>query len=107
MAARLTAIDNAMNALSVSIGALNKRGDDIAAKANEAQQSAAAAEKAVADLRDSVQHRRQERRRAAARSRAQLDALQQQVAALEQSLKTRARPDRQNAGHRQGRRGLR
>ncbi len=85
-AARLTAIDNAMNALSVSIGKLSKRSEDIAAKANDAQASAAKAEKAVADLRDSVQHAA----KAAAPTvdPAKLDALQQQVSALEQSLKT-------------------
>jgi hypothetical protein len=85
-AARLTAIDNAMNALGVSIGKLGKRGEEIAAKANDAQASAAKAEKAVGDLRDSVQHAA----KAAAPSAdpAKLDALQQQVSALEQSLKS-------------------
>ncbi len=82
--ARLTAIDNAMNALSAGIGALNKRSDTIAAEAHEAQASAAKAEKAVGDLRDSVQHAAKEA--SAAVDPAQLDALQKHVAALEQSL---------------------
>ena len=85
-AARLTAIDNAMNALSAGIGKVSKRSEDIAATANAAQAAAAKAEKAVADLRDSVQHAAN----AAAPTvdPAKLDALQQQVSALEQSLKT-------------------
>ena len=85
-AARLTAIDNAMNALSAGIGKVSKRSEDIAATANAAQASAAKAEKAVADLRDSMQHAAS----AAAPTvdPAKLDALQQQVGALEQSLKT-------------------
>ena len=86
MAARLKAIDNAMNALSVSIGSLTKRSDDIAAKADQAQQSAAKAEKAVADLHDSVQNAA--KAATAAVEPGALDALQKQVAALEQSLKT-------------------
>ncbi len=86
MAARLKAIDNAMNALSVSIGLLTKRGDDIAAKAEQAQQSAAKAEKAVADLHDSVQNAA--KAATAAVEPGALDALQKQVAALGQSLKT-------------------
>ena len=82
--ARLTAIDNAMNALSVGIGALNKRSDTIAAEAHEAQASAVKTEKAVGDLRDSLQHAAKEV--TAAVAPAQLDALQKKVAALGQSL---------------------
>lgn len=86
MAARVIAIDNAMNALSAEIGKLAKRGDTIAATASQAQQSAVTAEKAVSDLRDSVQHATQQA--SAAVDAAQLDALRKQVTALEQSLQT-------------------
>jgi hypothetical protein len=86
LAARLTAVDHAMDSLSTEIGKLNTRADTIAATANKAQQSAAKAEKDVSDLRDSVQHAANTA--SAATSPGQLDALQKQVAALEQSLKT-------------------
>jgi hypothetical protein len=87
MAARLTAIDNAMNALSVSIGALNKRSDDIAAKAVQAQEHAAAADKAMTELRASVQ----DAAKNPVIAPAELNAVQKRVAALEESVKaTRA-----------------
>ena len=83
MAARLTAVDNAMNALSVGIGALNKRNDDIAAKAAQAQEHAAAADKAMTELRASVQ----DAAKNPAIAPAELDAVQKRVAALEESVK--------------------
>jgi hypothetical protein len=84
MAARLTAIDNAMNALSVSIGALNKRSDDIAAKAAQAQEHAVAADKAMTELRASVQ----DAAKNPVIAPAELNAVQKRVAALEESVKT-------------------
>jgi hypothetical protein len=85
VAARLAAADNAMKSLGVALAALNTRSDTIAAQADKAQQSAAAAEKAVADLRDSVQHAAQ---RASTADTGELAALQKRVAALEESVKS-------------------
>ncbi len=99
MAARLTAIDKAMNALNVSIGSVAKRADDLAGKveqtqktAGQAQQNAAAAQKAVADLRDSVQSAAKQASGAAdpahvAALQKKLDDLQAQVGGLDRSLK--------------------
>lgn len=86
VAARLAAADNAMKSLGVALAALNTRGDLIAAMANKAQQSAAAAEQAVAALRDSVQRAAQQA--SAAVDSGQLDALQKRLAALEESVKS-------------------
>jgi hypothetical protein len=61
------------------------RSDLIAAQARKAQQSAEAAEKAVADLRDSVQRAAQQA--PAAIDTGALAALQKRVAALEESVK--------------------
>jgi len=85
MGARLTAIDNAMNALSVSLASLNKRSDDIAARAAQAEQQAAAAAKTVSALRDSVQTAGNA---SPGMDPAVLEALQKRVAALEQSVKS-------------------
>jgi len=85
VAERLTAADNAMKSLGIALAALNKRNDDAAANATQASERAAAAEKAVADLRDSVQSAKQQA--ATAVDAGQLAAVQQRVAALEQSVK--------------------
>jgi hypothetical protein len=84
VAERLAAADNAMKSLGVALIALNKRSDDIAAKAAQAQEHAAAAEKTVNDLRDSVQNAKREP--SAAVDAAALDALQKRLVALEQSV---------------------
>ena len=87
---RLAAADNAMKALGVALAALNKRSDDIAVAATQARERAEVAEKAVTDLRASVQD--------AAKSAApgispvEREALQKRMAALEQSAKS-ARDD--------------
>jgi hypothetical protein len=86
MAARLNAVDHAMDSLSAEIGKLNKRSDEIASTAGQAQQNAATAEKAVSELRDSVEHAAQQA--SAAVDPAALEALRKQVAALAQSLKS-------------------
>jgi hypothetical protein len=82
VAARLAGADNAMKALGIALTALNKRSDDVAAEAAQAQQRAAAAEKAAGDLRASLA--------SAAKNPsidpAELDALQKRVAALEASV---------------------
>ena len=85
IADRLTAADSAMKSLGIALAALNKRNDDAAANAKQAEERAAAAEKAVSDLRDSVQSAKQQA--SAAVDTGQLAAVQQSVAALEQSMK--------------------
>lgn len=85
VAERLASVDNALKSLGIAVTAFNKRGDDIAAKAAQAARQAAAAEKAVSDLRDSVQNSRQDT--ASAVDTAALDALQQRVATVEQAVK--------------------
>jgi len=86
IAERVAAADNAMKSLGVALTALNRRSDDIAARATQAQEQAAAAEKAINDLRASVQSAGREASSAVAP--AQLDNLRQQVAGLEQSVKS-------------------
>jgi hypothetical protein len=83
VAERLTAADNAMKSLGIALAALNKRSDDLAAKASQAQETAAAAEKAVDDLRGRVQSAGQA---ASAIDSAALDALQKRVATAEQAV---------------------
>ncbi len=98
VAARLTAADNAMKSLGVALAALNKRSDDIAAKAAQAQEHAAAADKAVTDLRASVQ----DAAKTSARSRRPSSTLcKQRVAALEAIAQGCARATRQELGDRQ------
>jgi hypothetical protein len=87
---RLAAADNAMKALGVALAALNKHSDDIAATAVQARERAEAAEKAVTELRASVQD--VARNAATGISLVELDALQKRLAALEQSAKS-ARDD--------------
>jgi hypothetical protein len=85
VAERLAAVDGAMKSLGIALAAVNKRNDDAASDARQARERAAAAEKAVAELRDSVQHARQQA--ASAVDAGQLAAVQQRVAALEQAVK--------------------
>ncbi len=85
VAERLASADNALKSLGIAVTALNKRGDDVAAKAAQAEQQAAAADKAVSELRESVQNAKQAA--AGAVDTAALDALQQRVAAVEQAVK--------------------
>lgn len=86
IADRVAAADNAMKSLGVALTALNRRSDDIAAKAEQAQEQAAAAEKAVSDLRASVQTAT--RQASGAVEPGQLDEARQRIAALEQSVKS-------------------
>ncbi len=80
-AQRLGEIDSAVKSLSATVSALGKRGDDIAATASKAQQSAAAAEKAVNELKQDVA-----KGAATTVAPGELDALQKKVAALETEL---------------------
>ncbi len=85
IADRLTAADSAMKSLGIALAALNKRNDDAAANAQQAGERAAAAEKAVNELRDSVQSAKQQA--SSAVDAGQLAAVQQRIAALEQAVK--------------------
>jgi len=95
LADRLTAADSAMKSLGIALAALNKRNDDTAASAAQAGERAAAAEKAVGDLRDSVQSAKLQA--AAAVDAGQFAAVQQRVGALEQSVKDARAQIAQNA----------
>lgn len=85
LAERVTAADNAMKSLAPALAALTKRSDDIAANAAQARERAEAAEKAVAELRGSVQD--VSKTANAGISAAELDTLQKRIAVLEQSAK--------------------
>jgi hypothetical protein len=87
---RLTAAENATKTLGVAVTALNQRSDDVSTSAARAREQADAAEKAVTQLRASVQDAAKDA--SAAVAPAQLDALQQRLAALEQVSKA-ARED--------------
>ncbi|MGB6351645.1 MAG: hypothetical protein WBG10_16630 [Pseudolabrys sp.] len=82
---RLSATDNAMKSLGVVLTALNKRGDDVAANAADARTRADAAEKAVTELRNSVQDL--SKNTSAGLSPSDLDSMQKRLAALEQTTK--------------------
>jgi hypothetical protein len=84
---RLAAADNAMKSLGLALAALNRRSDDIAATTTAARERAESAEKAVAELRSSVQIAATA---SAGLSSADLDVLQKRIAALEQSTKAAA-----------------
>jgi len=87
---RVTATDNAIKALSAALSALNRRNDDITITTAQARERAEAAEKAVSELRASLQDAA--RSAAPGISASELDAVQKRVAALEQSART-ARDD--------------
>jgi hypothetical protein len=87
---RLAAAENAMKSLAVALTALNKRSDDVVANAAQARAQADAAEKAVTQLRGSVQDAAKDA--AATVAPGDVEALQQRIAALEQSAKS-ARDD--------------
>jgi len=82
---RLAAAESAMKVLGVAVTALNQRGDDASANATRAREQADAVEKAVTQLRGSVQDAAKDA--SAAVAPVQLDVLQQRLAALEQSGK--------------------
>lgn len=90
VAERLAAAENAMKSLGVALTALNQRSDDATANATRAREQADAAEKAVTQLRGSVQDVAKDASSAVVP--AQLDALTQRLTALEQTSKA-ARED--------------
>ncbi|MBS0533850.1 MAG: hypothetical protein JSR72_07305 [Proteobacteria bacterium] len=82
---RVAANDNAMKSLGVTLTALNRRYDELAASTKEAQARAETAEKAAADLRSDLQT--VSRAASAGASSADLAPLQQRIAALEDQSK--------------------
>jgi hypothetical protein len=86
VADRVVAADNALKALGLSLTAINRRGDETTAIAALARDRAEAAEKAVAELRNSIQETA--KNSAAGISAADLDVLQKKIAGLEQVAKT-------------------
>ena len=85
---RMAAADNALKALGLALTALNRRSDDTAANATLARDRAEAAEKAVTELRISVQDAA--KNASSGISSAELDGLQKRMTGLEQSNKTAA-----------------
>ena len=82
---RLSAADNAMKSLGVALTALTKRNDETAAGAAEARARADTAEKAVAQLRASIQDVK--KNTASGLSLAEVDVVEKRIAALEQGAK--------------------
>lgn len=76
---RLSAADHAMKSLGIALTALNKRNDEIAARAD-------ATEKAVTELRDGVQNLA--KNTSAGLSPADVETVQKRLAALEQAVKS-------------------
>jgi len=85
VADKLAAADKAMKSLGLALTALNQRTDTAAGNATDARKAADAAVKAVADLQTSIASSAASG--AAGVPRADLDALQQRVAALETQAK--------------------
>jgi hypothetical protein len=82
---RLSAADNAMKSLGTALTALARRHDETAAGAAEARARAEAAEKAVTQMRASIQD--VTRNTAGGLSPAEVDVVQKRIAALEQTAK--------------------
>ena len=85
---RVAAADNALKALGLALTALNRRSDVTAANATLARDRAEAAEKAMTELRISVQDAA--KNASTGISSAELDGLQKRMVGLEQSVKVAA-----------------
>jgi hypothetical protein len=83
---RLSAADNAMKSLGIALTALNKHSEEAAAGAADARGRADAAEKAVTQLRNSVQDLT--RNTSAGLSPADVDTVQKRLTALEQAIRS-------------------
>ena len=83
---RLSAADNAMKSLGIALTALAKHSEDAAAGAADARGRADAAEKAVTQLRNSVQDLT--RNSSAGLSPADVDTVEKRLTALEQAIKS-------------------
>jgi hypothetical protein len=82
---RLSAADTAMKSLGVALTALTKRSDEAAGTAADARARADASEKAMTELRNSVQDLG--RNASAGLSSADVDSVKKRIAALEQLVK--------------------
>jgi hypothetical protein len=82
---RLSAADNAMKSLGIALTALTKRSDEAAGTAADARTRADASEKAMTELRNSVQDL--SRNASAGLSPADVDSVKKRIAALEQVVK--------------------
>ncbi len=82
---RLSAADNALKSLGIALAAINKRNDEVAANAAETRARADASEKALTDLRNSVQDLT--KNSSAGLSPADVDTVQKRLAILEQVVK--------------------
>jgi len=82
---RLSAADNALKSLGIALTAINKRSDEVAANAAEARARADASDKALADLRNSVQDLT--KNSSAGLSPADVDSVQKRLTILEQVVK--------------------
>jgi hypothetical protein len=82
---RVADAENAMKSLGVALAALNRRSDENAAKTAQANAQAVAAEKAVIELRASLQDVSKTAKAGA--TSVVLESLQKRIAALEQSAK--------------------
>jgi hypothetical protein len=85
VAERLTAADNALKALGIALTALNRRTEDASANASQARERADAVATAVTQLQASVQDTAKSN--TAGVSPTALDAVQNRLAALEQSAR--------------------
>jgi hypothetical protein len=97
VADKLAAADNAMKSLGVALAALSHRTDDAAANTVDARKAADAAAKAVADLQASMKDAAANT--AAGVPRAEIEALQQRIAALENSAKAAREDIARNTGN--------
>jgi hypothetical protein len=82
---RLSAADNAMKSLGIALTALTKRSDEAVGTAADARTRADASEKAMTELRNSVQDL--SRNASAGLSPADVDSVKKRIAALEQVVK--------------------
>jgi hypothetical protein len=85
MSERLSAADNALKSLGIALAAINKRSDEVATSAAEARARADASEKALTELRNSVQDLT--KNSSAGLSPADVDSVQKRLAILEQVVK--------------------
>lgn len=83
---RLAAAENAMKSLGIALSALGRRSDEAASAATDARARADAADKAVTELRDSVQNLT--RSTSAGLSQSDVDTVQKKLSALEEAIKT-------------------
>ena len=97
VADKLTAADGAMKSLGVALAALNRRSDETAANAANAQKAADAASKAVVELQAAMKDVATSSQASA--PRADIEALEKRMAALETSVKSQRDTIARNSGN--------